>query len=139
MTTQKTKTFSLTLSNQMILGIVLTVLPIIGGISYMGITLYNDMVSVIDSYDESKIKEIDLRLTSQQNRILEIMERAIITQEKASDALALAKVVEAESNGNIREVEATLNSIRSEIEANLEGIRAEMKALRKSTTNPLGN
>lgn len=139
MTTQQNKTFSLTLSNQMILGIVLTILPIIGGISYMGITLYNDMVSVIDSYDESKIKEIDLRLTSQQNRILEIMERAIITQEKASDALALAKVVEAESNGNIREVEATLTSIRSEIEANLEGIRAEMKALRKSTTNPLGN
>lgn len=139
MTTQQNKTFSLTLSSQMILGIVLTVLPIIGGISYMGITLYNDMVSVIDSYDESKIKEIDLRLSSQQNRILEIMERAIITQEKASDALALAKVVEAESNGNIREVEATLTSIRSEIEANLEGIRAEMKALRKSTTNPLGN
>lgn len=105
----------------------------------MGITLYNDTVSVIESYDESKIKEIDLRLSSQQNRILEIMERAIITQEKASDALALAKVVEAESNGNIREVEATLTSIRSEIEANLEGIRAEMKALRKSTTNPLGN
>jgi D-ribose pyranose/furanose isomerase RbsD len=105
----------------------------------MGITLYNDTVSVIESYDESKIKEIDLRLTSQQNRIIEIMERAIVTQEKASDALALAREVAAESRGNQREVEATLSSIRSEVDANLEGIRAEMKALRKSTTNPLGN
>ena len=96
------------------------------------------MVSVIDTYDENKIKEVELKLNSQQNRIIEIMERAIITQEKASDALALSKVVEAEARGSQREVEATLLSIRSEIEANLEGLRAEMKALRKATTNPLG-
>lgn len=105
----------------------------------MGITLYNDMVSVINSYDESKIKEIELKLGSQQGRIIEIMERAIVTQEKASDALALAREVAAESRGNQREVEATLSSVRSEVNANLDGIRAEMKALRKSTTNPLGN
>ena len=66
------------------------------------------------------------------------MERAIVTQEKASDALALSKVVEASSNGNQREVDAALKSIRSEIEANLEGLRAEMKAIKKATTNPLG-
>jgi len=137
MTTQKNKTFSLTLSNQMILGIVLTVLPVIGGISYMGITLYNDMVSVINSYDESKIKEIEIKLNSQQGRIIEIMERAITTQEKASDALALAREVAAESRGNQREVEATLMSVRSEVNANLDGLRAEMKALRKASTNPL--
>ena len=105
----------------------------------MGITLYNDMVSVIESYDEAKIKEIELKLGSQQNRIIEIMERAIITQEKASDALALSREVAAESRGNQREVEATLKSVRSEITANLDGLRAEMKALRKASTNPLGN
>jgi len=105
----------------------------------MGITLYNDMVSVINSYDESKVKEIELKLASQQGRIIEIMERAIVTQEKASDALALAREVAAESRGNQREVEATLSSVRSEVNANLDGIRAEMKALRKASTNPLGN
>jgi PHP family Zn ribbon phosphoesterase len=105
----------------------------------MGITLYNDMVSVIDSYDESKIKEIELKLSGQKDRVMQIMERAIVTQEKASDALALAREVAAESRGNQREVEATLKSVRSEITANLDGIRAEMKALRKASTNPLGN
>jgi D-ribose pyranose/furanose isomerase RbsD len=105
----------------------------------MGITLYNDMVSVIDSYDESKIKEIELKLNSQKDRIMQIMERAIVTQEKASDALALSREVAAESRGNQREVEATLKSVRSEINANLDGMRAEMKALRKASTNPLGN
>jgi hypothetical protein len=97
------------------------------------------MVSVIESYDEAKIKEIELKLGSQQNRIIEIMERAIITQEKASDALALSREVAAESRGNQREVEAVLSSVRSEITANLDGLRAEMKALRKASTNPLGN
>lgn len=96
------------------------------------------MVSVIESYDKSKINEIEIKLANQQNRIIEIMERAIVTQEKASDALALSKVVEASSNGNQREVDAALKSIRSEIEANLEGLRAEMKAIKKATTNPLG-
>ena len=139
MTMQKSKTFSLTLSNQMILGIVLTVLPVIGGISYMGISLYNDMVSVIESYDESKINGIEIKLNGQKDRIMQIMERAIITQEKASDALALAREVAAESRGNAKEVDAALKGIRSEVEANLDGLRAEMKALRKATTNPLGN
>ena len=95
------------------------------------------MVSVINSYDESKIKEIELKLNSQQGRIIEIMERAITTQEKASDALALAREVAAESRGNQREVEATLSSVRSEVNANLDGLRAEMKALRKASTNSL--
>jgi len=95
------------------------------------------MVSVINSYDESKIKEIEIKLNSQQGRIIEIMERAITTQEKASDALALAREVAAESRGNQREVEATLMSVRSEVNANLDGLRAEMKALRKASTNPL--
>ena len=95
------------------------------------------MVSVINSYDESKIKEIELKLNSQQGRIIEIMERAITTQEKASDALALAREVATESRGNQREVEATLMSVRSEVNANLDGLRAEMKALRKASTNPL--
>jgi len=97
------------------------------------------MVSVIDSYDESKIKELELKLNGQKDRVMQIMERAIVTQEKASDALALAREVAAESRGNQREVEATLKSVRSELNANLDGLRAEMKALRKASTNPLGN
>lgn len=105
----------------------------------MGISLYNDMVSVIESYDESKINGIEIKLNGQKDRIMQIMERAIITQEKASDALALAREVAAESRGNAREVDAALKGIRSEVDANLDGLRAEMKALRKATTNPLGN
>ena len=53
--------------------------------------------------------------------------------------VALSREVAAESRGNQREVEAVLSSVRSEITANLDGLRAEMKALRKASTNPLGN
>ena len=96
------------------------------------------MVSVIESYDESKIKEIEIKLDANQKRLLEIMESSIKINEKASDAIALSRETAALAKGSQREVEAALNSIRSEVKAQTEGLNEQMKALRKATTNPLG-
>jgi hypothetical protein len=97
------------------------------------------MVSVIDSFDESKIQALELNLKAQQERVMQIMESNIKTNEKASDAIALARETAAMAKGSQREVDAALVSVRSELKAQIDGMNEQMKALRKATTNPLGN
>ena len=93
---ENNKTFSLTLSPQVILGIILTALPIIGG--------------------------------GQQERIASLQDASIRMQEKSSDALASSREAQALAKGNTLEINSAITSMQE-----------QMKALRKATTNPLGN
>lgn len=86
---------------------------------------------------ESRIEALEIKLDAQQQRYLELMTSNIKLQEKASDALALARETKAISAGNVREVEASLTSIRSEVKSQIDGVNDKMKALQKATTNPL--
>lgn len=122
------KTFSLSLSPQMILGIILTVLPIIGGSAYLVITKYNQVDSVINDFDPAKIQALELQLKAQQERIASLQDASIRMQEKSSDALASSREAQALAKGNTMEINAAITSMQE-----------QMKALRKATTNPLGN
>jgi hypothetical protein len=97
------------------------------------------MRSVVDSYDESKVQALEIQMKSQQERLLSIQDANIRTNEKASDAIALARETSAMARGSQREVEASLGSVRSEVKAQLDGLNTQMKALQKSMTNPIGN
>ena len=125
---QETKTFSLSLSPQMILGIILTVLPIIGGSAYLVITKYNQVDSVINDFDPAKIQALELQLKVQQERIASLQDASVRMQEKSSDALASSREAQALAKGNTMEINAAITSMQE-----------QMKALRKATTNPLGN
>jgi len=131
------KTFSLTLSSRTMLTLVLAALPIIGGGAYYGITLYNKMLSVINKFDANKIELLQDALDDQRERYVELMHTNIRLQEKASEAIALAREAKAVSSGTSREVEASLSSIRSEVKSQIDGVNDKMRALQKATTNPL--
>ena len=131
------KTFSLTLSSKTMLTLVLAALPIIGGGAYYGITLYNKMLSVINKFDANKIELLQDALDDQRERYVELMQTNIRLQEKASEAIALAREAKAVSSGTSREVEASLSSIRSEVKSQIDGVNDKMRALQKATTNPL--
>lgn len=109
-----------------------TLLSVAGPIVFTGITTYNKMVSVIESYDESKVKELEFRITAQETRTLKAIELAYEANGSAKETSALAR-------GSQREVEASLNSIRSEVKAQTESLNQQMKALNKAMTNPIGN
>jgi hypothetical protein len=53
---------------------------------------------------------------------------SIRMQEKSSDALASSREAQALAKGNTQEINAAITSMQE-----------QMKALRKATTNPLGN
>ncbi len=143
MTTDSPKTFSLTLSPGMILGGLLTILPVIGGGAYMGITQYNRAVSAIEQVEgigelQEKIAALELENKNLKDRLVNAMESAVRAQEKAADALALSRETKAISDGASREVQASLASIRVELKAIAENLKNEMNALKRATTNPLG-
>jgi len=127
------KTFSLTLSPQVILGIILTALPIIGGGAYLAITRYNEAVSAIEEVKgigdmKSEINTLTIQLKSQQERIASLQDASIRMQEKSSDALASSREAQALAKGNTQEINAAITSMQE-----------QMKALRRATTNPLGS
>jgi hypothetical protein len=142
MTTGEAKTFSLTLSPQVMLAALLTVLPVIGGSAYYGITTYNRAMAAIEEVDGiGELKEQVLLLQKENNalkeRLINAMDSAVRAQEKAADALALSRETKAGSDGTTREVRAELASIRIELKGIAENIRAEMNSLRRATMNPL--
>jgi len=143
MSTDSPKTFSLTLSPGVILGGLLTILPVIGGGAYVGITQYNRAVSAIEEVEgigelRKEVEALKLENKNLKDRLINSMESAIKAQEKAADALALSRETRAISDGNSREVQASLSSIRMELKSITDGLRAEMNALKRATVNPLG-
>lgn len=95
------------------------------------------MHSVINKFDANKVIMLEEQLNEQRERYVELMQTNIRLQEKASEAIALAREAKAVSSGTSREVEASLSSIRSEVTSQINGVNDKMKALQKATTNPL--
>ena len=131
MTTQENKKYTLNLSSQMILGIILSVLVPTSGAVYYGITLFNDLTLTIEevkkmSNVETRITLLEDRVKNADNRMIELAMSNNRAYEKASEAFATSKETSAIIKGSQREVDVSLNAVRE-----------EMKALRKSTINPL--
>lgn len=131
MTTQENKKYTLNLSSQMILGIILSVLVPTSGAVYYGITLFNDLTLTIEevkkmSNVETRITLLEDRVKNADNRMIELAMSNNRAYEKASEAFATSKETSAIIKGSQREIDVSLNAVRE-----------EMKALRKSTINPL--
>lgn len=131
MTTPENKKYTLNLSSQMILGILLSVLVPISGAVYYGITLFNDLTSTIEevkkmSNVETRITLLEDKVKAADNRMIELAMSNNRAYEKASEAFAASKETSAITKGSQREIDVSLNAVRE-----------EMKALRKSTINPL--
>jgi tryptophanyl-tRNA synthetase len=127
------KTYSLTLSSQMILGIILSVLVPIGGAVYYGITLFNDLTGTIE-----EVK----KMSSVETRIIVLEDRSRTTERQLVDVMmsnnrALEKANEA--YGKAIEANSVAKSSQDKITDTVANVKDEMKQLRKAMINPLGN
>ena len=156
MASDDNKSYSVSLSSQMILGLLVTFLPIIGGAAYTGINFWSKMNKTIESvekfkpYDDADIRELvtkfEIEMKAVRERQQAIAEQAIRVTEKASDAIALARETKAiaagaasENAAMAREVQARLTALKQDIDSSASALRAEMGVLKRATTNPLGN
>jgi len=127
------KTYSLNLSAQMILGIILSVLVPIGGAVYYGITLFNDLTGTIE-----EVK----KMSSVETRIVVLEDRSRTTERQLVDVMmsnnrALEKANEA--YGRAIEANSVAKSSQDKITDTVANVKDEMKQLRKAMINPLGN
>ena len=127
------KTYSLNLSAQMILGIILSVLVPIGGAVYYGITLFNDLTGTIE--EVKKMSSVETRITVLEDRtkaidrqLLEVMMSNNRSLEKANDAY-----------GRAIEANSVAKGTADKVTDNINNVKEEMKQLRKAMINPLNN
>lgn len=165
MATEDNKTYSLNLSSQMILGLILTGLPVIGGAAYGGLKFYSKMektieaVEVFKPYDDTefreKIQAFEIEVRSLKERQLSLTEQAVRIAEKSSDAIALARETKAIASGAAaessamgretksslesqnREIQTRLAALKQDLDSTAAALRSEMNALKRATTNPL--
>jgi tryptophanyl-tRNA synthetase len=127
------KTYSLNLSAQMILGLILSVLVPIGGAVYYGITLFNDLTSTIE-----EVK----KMSSVETRIIVLEDRSRSTERQLVDVMmsnnrALEKANEA--YGRAIEANSVAKSTADKVADTVTNVKDEMKQLRKAMVNPLNN
>jgi len=127
------KTYSLNLSAQMLLGIILSVLVPIGGAVYYGITLFNDLTSTIE-----EVK----KMSSVETRIIVLEDRSRSTERQLVDVMmsnnrALEKANEA--YGRAIEANSVAKATADKITDTVTNVKDEMKQLRKAMVNPLNN
>lgn len=127
------KIYSLNLSAQMILGIILSVLVPIGGAVYYGITLFNDLTSTIE-----EVK----KMSSVETRIIVLEDRSRTTERQLVDVMmsnnrALEKANEA--YGRAIEANSVAKATQDKITDTVTNVKDEMKQLRKAMVNPLNN
>ena len=130
---ENNKTYSLNLSAQMILGIILSVLVPTGGAVYYGITLFNDLTGTIE-----EVK----KMSSVETRIVVLEDRSRTTERQLVDVMmsnnrALEKANEA--YGRAIEANSVAKSSQDKITDTVANVKDEMKQLRKAMINPLGN
>ena len=133
MTSEKPKTFSLSLSSSALLKMILIALPIVAGSAYAGITFYNKMVSAIEAVDtlapiQERVNALEIQMKAATERQYQLSDSIIRSGEKASDAIA-----------NSRETSAMVNGLRKELEATVNAMDDKLNTVKRSTMNPLSN
>jgi hypothetical protein len=155
MTSEDSKTFSLTLSPTMIIGGLLATISALGSGGYYGVTLYNramaaiEAVEILEPYNDAELRGrlqvLEVEMNAAKERQLATADALIRISENMTNAIALSResqataksaVVSAESVN--REVQTRLEAIKREVDSTVAQLRNEMAGLKRATTNPLG-
>jgi chromosome segregation ATPase len=165
MPSEDNKTYSVSLSSQMILGLIVTFLPIIGGAAYSGIKFWGKMEKTIEAVDKfkpyddtefrEKIQAFEIEVKSLKERQMSLAEQAVRIAEKSSDAIALARETRAVAQGaatesaassrevkaavesQARELQTKLSALKQDLDSTAAALRTEMNTLKRATTNRL--
>jgi chromosome segregation ATPase len=156
MSSEETQTSYFNFSPTTMWAILLGVVTTGSGAIYVGISTYNRVIAATEAIEEAKPYD-DTELKNEVNRLkiqMSGLETSVNTvkdsmvasssqlvsvSDKASQAKGEAMEAKASANGTSREVDAALKSIRSEVAATKEGLESQLKALKRASTNPLGN
>lgn len=86
---------------------------------------------------EDSIAQLEHHVKSIKERQLESMDSNIRLQEKASDAIALAREANSIAKSTQRELEATTDATKSEVKTMIKSVEDKLEVIKRATTNPL--
>lgn len=117
--------------------------PIILGSGYGAVVFIEKMNKTIAATSKFKVIEDDittlqLQITSIKERQMESLDASIRIQEKASDAIALAREANSIAKSTQRELEATTDATKSEVKTMIKSVEDKLEVIKRATTNPLG-
>ena len=127
--------------NTMVAGFIIAGIPAILGAGYTGITKFNEVKEMYESYsdtaaDASSAKRKVLAL---EEKVQEQRETIIKLQERLAEAVMAAREAKIVSESNQKELRAGLAAQKVELEVTSGALRSEMNTLKRATTNRLGN
>ena len=127
--------------NTMLAGFIITGVPVILGAGYTGITKFNEVKEMYESYsdtasDASTAKRKALAL---EEKVAEQRETIAKMQERLAEALMAAREAKIVAESAQKELRAGLAAQKVELEVTSGALRSEMNTLKRATTNRLGN
>jgi hypothetical protein len=127
--------------NTMLVGILITVIPAILVFGYNSITKFNEIKDMYESYSDTsstaasadrKVKVLEERVAAQQEAIMKL-------QDRSSDALLNAREAKTVAESTQKEVRSLARAQEVELRSVNDSMNAQLNAIKKATTNRLGN
>jgi len=127
--------------NTMLAGIVITVVPGVFVAGYQGITKFNEVKDMYESFADvsSAASSAKRRVEALEEKVLEQRETITKLQERSSDALINAREAKIVSESVQKELRAGLAAQKVELEVTSSALKSEMNSIKRATTSRLGN
>ena len=127
--------------NTMIAGFIIAGVPAILGAGYTGITKFNEVKEMYESYSDtaSDASSAKRKVLALEEKVQEQRETIIKLQERLAEAVMAAREAKIVSESNQKELRAGLAAQKVELEVTSGALRSEMNTLKRATTNRLGN
>jgi Fe-S cluster assembly scaffold protein SufB len=127
--------------NTMIAGIALTGIPIVFGAGYTGITRFNEVKAMYESYDDvaSTASKALRKVEALEEKNAELRETVMKLQERTAETMINSREAKVVSESVQKELRAGLSAQKVELEVTASSLRSEMNTLKRATTNRLGN
>lgn len=136
MPTDENKNYSVNFSSQMILGLILTGLPVIGGAGYGGMKFYGKMMETIEAVDKFKpyndaalreqMQTLQIEMQAMKERQIQTAEAVVRIAERSSDAIALARETKAIALGTATESAAMGRETKSLAESQVREVKGAL-------------
>ena len=126
--------------NTMIAGFIITGVPVILGAGYTGITKFNEVKDMYEGYSDTssaafaakrKVEALEEKVQEQRETILKL-------QERLAEAVMAAREAKIVSESNQKELRAGLAAQKIELEVTANSLKSEMNAVKRASTNRLG-
>jgi hypothetical protein len=122
------------------MGIIVTAVPTIFGAGYVGVTQYNKVSTIIESYEAtaSTANSANRKVESLTEQVTQQRETIIKLQERLSDALINAREAKILAESATKEARASATATTVQLEVTTQTLRSEMNSIKRATTNRLG-